>query len=88
MARADDNGTRTFIDGTVLEMVQLAQPHGLSRTGYINYLIQLGLAAEAKNNRVKQETSENARFSDWCRGRHGSTRELLEEYNKLEQEGS
>lgn len=52
MARTDDNGTRTFIDGTVLQMVEAAQPHGLSRAGYINYLIQLGLAAEARNNRL------------------------------------
>ncbi len=29
-------------------MVKKQQPHGLSRTGYINYLIQLGLATEAQ----------------------------------------
>ncbi len=58
MARTEENGTRTFIDGTVLQMVEIAQPHGLSRTGYINYLIQLGLAAEAKNYRLSKADSE------------------------------
>ena len=48
MPRTDDNGTRTFIDGTVLGMVEKHQPHGVSRTGYINYLIQLGLSIEAQ----------------------------------------
>jgi len=44
MRTNETEGSRVFIDGEVLAKVEETQPHGMSRTAWINYLIQLGAA--------------------------------------------
>jgi len=45
MRTNETEGTRVFIDSEVLAKVEEIQPHGMSRTAWINYLVQLGVAA-------------------------------------------
>ena len=48
MARKEGgNGPKVFIDPTVLALVDESKPSYLSRTGWVNHLIQVGLAANA-----------------------------------------
>ena len=44
MRTNETEGSRVFIDGEVLAKVEETQPSGMSRTAWINYLIQLGAA--------------------------------------------
>jgi len=43
MARTAE-GTKVFIDQTVLDLADRTNPPGMSRTSWINYLIQVGAA--------------------------------------------
>jgi len=38
-------GQKVFIDPVVLEQVDATKPSAMSRTSWVNYLVQLGLAA-------------------------------------------
>ena len=38
-------GTKVFIDPVVLKMVDDSKPHGMSRTSWVNYLLQVGTKA-------------------------------------------
>ena len=44
-------GQKVFIDPVVLQEVDATKPPAMSRTGWTNYLLQLGLAAAAKQPR-------------------------------------
>jgi hypothetical protein len=39
------DGTRVFIDPTILEKVEATRPATLSQTGWVNYLLDVGIAA-------------------------------------------
>jgi hypothetical protein len=39
------DGTRVFIDPTILEKVEATRPPSLSQTGWVNYLLDVGIAA-------------------------------------------
>lgn len=41
-------GTKVFIDATLLEQIEATRPKYLSRTGYVNLLVSLGLAERAR----------------------------------------
>ena len=45
-------GQKVFIDPVVLEQVDATKPSAMSRTSWVNYLVQLGLAA------TKQQQSD------------------------------
>ena len=44
--------TKVFIDPVVLTRVDESKPAAISRTGWVNYLVQLGLAS------IKQQQSD------------------------------
>jgi hypothetical protein len=41
-------GQKVFIDPVVLEQVDSTKPSAMSRTSWVNYLVQLGLASATK----------------------------------------
>ena len=45
MPTKQTEGARFFIDGEVLAKVEETQPRGMSRTAWINYPVQLGIAS-------------------------------------------
>ena len=47
-------GQPVFIDGAVIDLVDAARPHGMSRTSWINYLIQEGAVALKRRNEDQQ----------------------------------
>ena len=51
MRTNETEGARVFIDGEVLAKAEETQPSGMSRTAWINYLIQLG-AVKARTQLV------------------------------------
>ena len=49
MPRKDEaTGVKVFIDPVVLERIDQTNPAGMSRTSWVNYLVQLGLASASK----------------------------------------
>ena len=44
-------GQKVFVDPAVLARIDATKPPAMSRTGWTNYLLQLGLAAAAKQPR-------------------------------------
>lgn len=42
--RNETTATKVFIDPVVLDKVDQTNPAGMSRTAWVNYLIQLGIA--------------------------------------------
>jgi hypothetical protein len=49
MPRKDEaTGVKVFIDPAVLERIDQTNPAGMSRTSWVNYLVQLGLASASK----------------------------------------
>lgn len=48
-------GQKVFIDPVVLEQVDSTKPSAMSRTSWVNYLVQLGLiAAEQQRQQLQQ----------------------------------
>jgi len=47
------NATRVYLDPTVVELVDTTAPAGVSRTGWVNYLIQQGLKKVGDNSSAK-----------------------------------
>ncbi len=41
-------GQKVFIDPVVLQEVDATKPSAMSRTSWVNYLVQLGLASASK----------------------------------------
>ena len=41
-------GAKIFIDPTLLDQIEATRPAYLSRTGYVNHLVQRGLAERAR----------------------------------------
>jgi len=43
-----ETGTKVFIDGVVLSAVDASKPPAMSRTAWVNYLLQQGMVAVKK----------------------------------------
>ena len=47
---SQSEGTRVIIDGEVLKPVDESKPAGMSRTAWVNYLVQEGMVAVKKRH--------------------------------------
>lgn len=56
--RNETTATKVFIDPVVLDKVDQTNPAGMSRTAWVNYLIQLGIAQVPSNQSHYQHIDE------------------------------
>ena len=48
-------GTKVFIDGVVLSAIDASKPPAMSRTAWVNYLLQAGMTAVKKIGNLKDD---------------------------------
>jgi hypothetical protein len=52
---ATETGTKVFIDGVVLAAVDKSKPAAMSRTAWVNYLLQQGMTSIKKLENKKND---------------------------------
>lgn len=53
------DGTKVFIDGTVLEQVDRSNPPGLTRTAWVALLLQIGMVNAPRLSEQQQEQTDD-----------------------------